>query len=149
MSAYVVDNSTIHKIVAYLRRFPDKMPGGQHIQAKEDRYQCGPREVGKPRRDAWAEFGTELRLLNVAAVEDRYPDHDELPGVIGENEYTHKDVMIPSDIVAHKALGCFLYQCAEGNVPETELYQVMETTYNGIAYHIISELPAWQAASWG
>jgi hypothetical protein len=123
---------------------------GANIQAKHERYQCAPREVGKPQRNAWKEFGAELRLLNIAAVESRYPNSDgKLPGKLDENCYVHREITAPRLIAFHKALGCFMYQCSEGSIPDSELYKIMDNTHIRSAFEIIHELPEYSAAEWG
>lgn len=160
MSAFVVGNSTIHNIVAYIRRHPELLPypEGEQMQRAHDRFlmKSGPYDPENPPRDPWELFAEELRLLNVAAVQARYPDTrtgGSMPGPIGPDgglaPYEHRDIMCPRPCVAHKALRSWLYQCGEGTIPETELYKKMERVCYCLSNDIVSKLPEWEAAAWG
>ena len=49
-----------------------------------------------------------------------------------------------------KSLRCWLYQCSEGDIPETsELYKTMKEISNVIASEIIDDLPEYDKAPWG
>lgn len=50
---------------------------------------------------------------------------------------------------ALKSLRCWLYQCSEGNVPEQPLFKALERYAGDLAFHIVAELPGWNAAEWG
>ncbi len=48
-----------------------------------------------------------------------------------------------------KSLDCYLYQCAEGDIPETDsLYKTLDKYRESLRDEIISELPEYAAAKW-
>jgi hypothetical protein len=49
----------------------------------------------------------------------------------------------------YKALNCYLYQCSEGNVPESDLYKALRSICNTLAHCIVNDLPEYQTAVWG
>lgn len=145
MSCWMVENRSINQIVAFLQ-YTDAY-GAPHqwresLKRAHDRYQCGPYDPEMGRRDRWAELGYEMHMMNRAAVLHRYTDGESMMG----ESYVYRDERPPSPYEAHKLLSCFLYQCSEGNVPELELFKMLDNTKDSIAYGIVQALPEWQAA---
>ena len=141
MSAFVVTDETINRIL-YLatvdRRGVDNLRWrGVNLLPLDD-----PACV-----DPLTDLGNRLRALNVAAVRTRYADGAaEMIGSDGPRRFNAKAC---SRVVAYKALQCWLYQCSEGDVPETPLFKQMDTLRNDIAADIVADLPAYSAAEWG
>jgi len=48
-----------------------------------------------------------------------------------------------------KSIDCYMYQCSEGNVPESALYEAVQGIRNTLANWIISNTPAFNSAEWG
>lgn len=48
-----------------------------------------------------------------------------------------------------KSIDCYLYQCSEGNVPESALYKAVEDIRAMLANWIIRNTIAYNAANWG
>lgn len=56
----------------------------------------------------------------------------------------------PANMAAlYKSLTCYLYQCCEGEVPESDLYKAIDNIANTIAKYIVSDLPEYELAVWG
>ncbi len=140
MSAYVVDPETIGKIVTYfeydngsnqvtLGRIYDRMAAAGY-------YLDVPEHVTR--------LAADLHAMNVDAVCQRY---------VGDRPESYHfqlaRVAWPGHLPALKALRCFLYQCAEGDVPNRPLYKTLDEISNIIAWGIISTLPEYKAAAWG
>ena len=121
MSAFVVEKKTIDRIVTYLQ--------GQKSYALPEVLRGDP--------DA---LGARLWALNTEAVAQRY---DEDPEAI---TYVWS-LALGSLAETAMALACFLYQCTEGDVPESELYRALSDVKAAVFYEIVSETPAWKAAS--
>jgi hypothetical protein len=52
-------------------------------------------------------------------------------------------------IQSYKSLRCWLYQCSEGDVPESSgLYKLMESISGDRAEEIVSSLPEYDKAAW-
>ena len=48
-----------------------------------------------------------------------------------------------------KTFECFLYQCNEGTVAKSELYQALVQAKNHYMHYLINKLPEYAAAVWG
>jgi len=48
-----------------------------------------------------------------------------------------------------KSLQCWKYQCSEGDIPETKLYQFFEEVEHHLALKIVINLPEYDKATWG
>jgi hypothetical protein len=140
MSAFVVDDTTINKVVSFLA---SKAMYHRHywpMRAIEGHYDLTNDE------DAHR-LAHDMFELNVAAVDARYGEGEAAE--FRPLNFEYRSVMPPPAIVVYKALGCWRYQCSEGNVPERQLYQMMESVYNGLAHEIAHDVPAYEAAPWG
>jgi hypothetical protein len=148
MSAFVIGADTMHRVVRLIVR------GG-----------CAANFAGHgtdlgPARNADL-IGRALFAMNIEAVTQRYPeckDHPEImPGWTGceamPTTYTFNDNWTPlgrkERIIDYKAAKCLRYQCSEGNVPETALYRELEALLAANAEEIVTNLPEYEAASWG
>jgi len=107
------------------------------------------------------ELGKRLYNLNFDAIHQRYPDTKEsgqYPGPIDvpvPDEFKFRLTQYSPDThdqkelcTALKGLRCLIYQCSEGNVPETQLYSEMEKASNLIAYRLLDTIPEYQDAPW-
>ncbi len=48
-----------------------------------------------------------------------------------------------------KKIECFIYQCTEGDTPDTELYKGIEQLSRYLMAYIVHNTPEWNAALWG
>lgn len=90
----------------------------------------------------------KMRVLNVESLVQRYgqDEREENEGIYAE---TKNDA--PHDLTAvefYKSLCCWLYQCAEGNVPETPLYIAMEKIAHMGELCVNKMSPEYEAAPW-
>lgn len=139
MSAYIVDDETINKIVSYL-------------YAKAN----GPDSTAYPGLD---KMGYNLlnpvdleRLahlmfsLNVDAIQARYGEAEGEGFPLPDFKY----VFTPAtQIEVIKALECWKYQCTEGNIPKSELYKAMVQTHYLLCADYIHRLGEYEDAPWG
>src|SRR5436190_6842095 len=109
MSAYIVDEKTIYKIVTFLGREFVKDSYIRRIA-----YDFGVDVDTYEWRDKLVK---RMHELNISAIEQRY--HKTLT----RQELTYVPILVSSKVEAFKALQCWLYQCMEGTIPETELYR--------------------------
>ena len=96
-----------------------------------------PRLVGFATSQDKEALGVDLLAMNQDAVMQRYPESDanNLPGPINPQPYKYTG--IPSGLFeAYELIGSFLYQCSEGNVPNTELYAAIQAIYNSMAHNM-------------
>lgn len=132
MSAYVVEDKTISRILSYLEHQDDWSKG--YILR-----QCAEHGIAGD----LAMLGQRMMDLNVLAVNVRYGESYEADRFTFTYEIVDK-------MQAYKSLCCWSYQCAEGEIPEkSRLYRLMETLKGTIAASIVADLPAWNQAEWG
>jgi hypothetical protein len=133
MSAYIVEDDTINKIVGYLE-----------TRMRNDDWICRPLFYTVNMREATGakRLASLMFELNVRAVNDRYGDR----GTVTPFQYKRE---CTNDVKAYKALGCWLYQCTEGDVPDTKLFQAMKKVHANLAHYIVSKLPEYERAKWG
>lgn len=102
-----------------------------------------------------AAVGQLLWQLNALALKERYDEDMEeyLGQIIGLTEATRPEVST-SEWQRLKSLKNLSYQCAEGDVPETELYRLMEAAEEEIGERltggvgVIYDRPEYEAAEW-
>jgi hypothetical protein len=135
MSAFIVENRTINTIVTGL--------------GHEFRKNSSLRRVAEKFRIDVESNGWEQRLaeamyqLNVEAVNQRYNEKNT------SQKFVHNPYPYHSRIAAFKSLQCWLYQCSEGNVPETTLYHYFAELEKELAISIVINLPQYEQAQWG
>ena len=134
MSAYVVENVTISKIVRFLAST------------------ARPRICGIPDGFSLAELdtiqgrtaiGQRMLDLNVRSVSERYRTQESAAPYVEVACVAHK----PVD--ALKALRCFLYQSCEGSCDKDPLFVALSEFSRDLALGIVSNSPEYEAADWG
>jgi hypothetical protein len=132
MSAYVVEDKTINRIVSWLWQ-----------DGRNNRYTMHRLEkIGLTKSE---DIGRALLNMNIDAVGQRYQIKDN-PGAT--RFYRHGFELVTNRYQALKSLHCFLYQCSEGDVPETELYKIMSNYEEHLVWDTISEIPQYERAEW-
>ena len=138
MSAFLVSMRTINRIVAVisslLRSNRDSWTATQFAAAGFD-----------PRQDDWEErLAKAMFSLNQSALSQRYGD----PAT--ERFIYARVSVLPSLYQTVKSVQCWLYQCAEGDVPESKLYQFFNRVVRVWLLDIlVSRLPEYEQAEWG
>jgi hypothetical protein len=154
MSAFVIDNDTMHRVIRGLFG----RAGGHQIVPVFNGAHTMPGE--RLALDPTA-TGRELFTMNVEAVTQRYLDFREdpsnLPGPAGAHllpeTYQAPDCLAHqldrrSMIASYKATRSLIYQCSEGNVPESPLYSELTRAAGELAAEIVRRLPEYDAAPW-
>lgn len=122
MSAFIVTNKTLNRVLG-LRSWVDGDIGWE--------------------ADEW---GRELLQMNRDAVNVRYHQQKDPP------PYTFARNMIPATLAdkcqAVKSARCLRYQCAEGNIPECNLFKQLDTLIDRAACMIVNGLPETGTAKW-
>lgn len=130
MSAYVVDDKTINNIVAYLKNSMASWRTDWVPRAFEDAYDV----------ESAADFeqlATDLFNMNVEAVEQRYGKGEASEFRPLDFQY-RIEIPLPAKLV-YSDFRCLLYQCNEGNVPDTGLYQMLQDAFNRLAHKIVQD----------
>ena len=130
MSAYMVNGSTINKVIAVITH----------------------NDMGWTEEDK-IKLGEQLISMNADAVGSRYGTGVAFPEfsfenlMIDEIAYESGDPGVLCPFV--KAMNCFLYQCCEGDVPGTKLYKRCELAKNDMVEMIVMNMPEYESAPWG
>lgn len=140
MSAFMVQDNTINRIVTWLTREVST----SHFAVDQLARKYAIDLVS----EKWAEkLANAMFQLNCDGVHARYGE--------GEAEkfrplnFTYKAEMCLSLVQVLKSLQCWMYQCCEGDVPDTKLYRFFEEVEHHLALKIVDCLPEYQKASWG
>lgn len=94
-----------------------------------------------PTRETLAD---SLYIMNVRAFSARYDDATEKE--IPRPDFTFRGQ--PNTCRLLKLLQSYLYQCAEGNIPEEPLYKAMQDYERDLMQDIIEKLPEYEEAIW-
>ena len=142
MSAYVVNDDTVNSVVSWLssEQFGNGITYGRATRIiKKLGFDPGSDDFGQ-------KLGQAMFDLNCQAVNERYgPGEAEKFRPL---DYAYQYKMTPNIFQILKSLHCWHYQCAEGKVPETELYKGFESIIHAIEGGIVNSLPQYEAAKW-
>lgn len=130
MSAYMVRGETINKVVAVLTH-------NQYFSVEQKR-----------------ELGAALIEMNADAVGSKYsrrgvvPPDFELDDIdIDHAKFEAGDRELLCPLI--KTMDCFLYQCHEGDVPNSDLYRQCEAARNDMMQMVVGALSEYINADWG
>ena len=138
MSAYIVEDKTINRIVTFLASDQEASYAKSILKT----------EFGlDPNDEKYHEkLGAAMFRLNIAAVNTLYGGGEAEKFRPLDYQFHYE---ISDRIQALKALRCFLYQCSEGYIPESKFFKILVGYAAGLAYRIVSDLPAYDRADWG
>lgn len=157
MSAFVVDDRTINGVVTFLANTPSVASVFKSAEMRTIGFDITT-AIGR------SNLGDAMFRLNCIAVDQRYGD-----GQCKEfrpMDYRFKPATV-SAMQAYASLRCWLYQCSEGDVPETSaLYKAMDAISDTLsvlavkevrpsmvisaerAHRLVRELDAWSQTYW-
>ena len=130
MSAYIVEDETINKIGDGIHTF--RLSQGFLLE--------------KLGASDYATLGEMLFQMNVDGVNARYGE--EKAEDFRPLNYEYKSTLPHKTIQFYASLSCFMYQCLEGEVPETTLYKAMDGIKNQLAHFIVYSLPQYKTTKW-
>jgi hypothetical protein len=136
VSAFLVEEKTLNRILSYL---DEELARSEWLRAKF------LRDLGVNVTGDWqTALGQKMWDLNQLSLGYRYGDPRQ------ELLYHYSSVSC-SDIQAYKSVQCWLYQCCEGDIPETsKLFTFFDTVVvQHIANFIITKTPEYEQAEWG
>lgn len=141
MSAFICQDKTLQRIVCYFdldTRFVNSSIC--HGQIGRKLQEIGFNLEYKEHKDRLIK---EMVFLNRQAVNDRYSEYETEQNIIYRDEFPATPIQV------YKSLCCFLYQCAEGDIPEkNELYKTLEEIKSYMAECIVGRLPEFDKAEW-
>lgn len=137
MSSFIVSNKLINRIVTklYIHKNNDLSWNFRRLAEilKVDHYALTESMIGQA-----------LYKMNCEAVGARYGKYEDMIDEI----YKYTPEFNNSLVQVYKDIQCLSYQCAEGDIPNTELYKWLSDFESSIASRIIDKLPEYQTASW-
>lgn len=137
MSAFVVDDKTINEVIAF---FYTKSLGDSHYRPNKILAEHGFDVTTKEGKES---LGIEMFNLNIEAVNMRYGKAKRF------RPLNYAYLPIPATrMQAYKSLECWRYQCMEGDIPDTTLFQLMTKVHHALAVDIVRDLPAFREARW-
>jgi hypothetical protein len=139
MSAFMVNTNVMAKIVTAILLNLDTFHGDSTCRVK---LLAAPTDAQK---EAGTQIGRKLFLMNRRALRARYGcgDHLRLP------EFVFERWADATPVQQFKAIVCLLYQCHEGKVHESRLYDELNRAAGELAQRIVQDLPEYDQASWG
>ena len=145
MSAYMVEDKTINKIVAGIE-YCVKHGDGSRFPTFQQSYLIafGLTNVN---RESLEKLGHILFDMNIESINQRYGEGEA--ETFRPLDYQYHVEPPPLAVHLYKALQCFTYQCYEGDVPETTIYKTLEEFIRDLAQHIVYQLPDYNKAPWG
>ena len=136
MSSFIVENQTINNIVSWLSLNGRDFPYLAEKYEREGYYiRAGVRELKK--------LANAFRKMNERAVLYRYNDLGNTP------KFKYHRVKFPGPLQVYKNICCLLYQCDEGKVKKSKLYELLELTLDELSSKIINDLPRYKYTTWG
>jgi hypothetical protein len=142
MSAYIVEDETINRIVSFLADCADTNKIWLYGPIRSLGY-----ELDKPLHIK--RLAEEMFTLNCQSVEGKYGE-GEAENMSGGKMFAYQPIspLRFNLYQALKSLGCYLYQACEGECEESPLYQALDAIKGKLAHHLICELPQYEAAKW-
>ena len=139
MSAFMVNTNVMAKVVTAILLNLDTFDGESTCRVK---LLAAPTDEQK---DAGTKIGRKLFLMNRRALRARYG----CGGDIRLAEFVFEKWADASPVEQFAAIRCLLYQCHEGKVHESRLYDELTRAAGELARRIVQDLPEYDQASWG
>jgi hypothetical protein len=140
MSAFMVEDKTINRVVSWLIREVAISPF--IIDRLVRKYEVDLESSNWDEKLAQAMF-----QLNCDGVNARYGKGEA--GRFRPLNFRYKRESYFSLVQVLKSLRCWKYQCNEGDVPQTKLYQFFGEVEKYLALQIVVDLPEYEKATWG
>jgi hypothetical protein len=139
MSAFMINSNVMTKVLTAILLNLDQFNGESTCRVA---LLASPTDVQK---EAGTRIGRKLFLMNRRALRARYGCGEHL----GLPEFVFEKWADATPVQQFKAIHCLLYQCDEGKVHETRLYDELNRAAGELAQRIVQDLPEYDQASWG
>jgi|HubBroStandDraft_6_1064221.scaffolds.fasta_scaffold401720_2 hypothetical protein len=140
MSAFMVNTNVMAKVVTAILQHTNQFASIDTLRG---------RLVDDPLTDAQKEAGTKiggkLFLMNRRALRARYGNGDFL----ALPEFAFEKWSDAKLVEQFAAMRCLLYQCCEGKVSDSRLYDELNHAAGELAQRIVQDLPEYEKAPWG
>jgi hypothetical protein len=139
MSAFMVADTTINRVVTFVEwKLLHDWP---MLAEKFGRFGFDVHDATFSKK-----LGEAMFVINIRGVNARYGEN-EAQSFRPLNYKYHAERA--EAIQVYKSIGCWLYQCLEGDVPEDPFYKLMQEVEHALAHHIVCRLPEYDNAEWG
>jgi len=137
MSSFLVEDLTINKIVC-------KLAYGRNLEWIRGRIK---ERLGfdLTKTDDCEKLGALMWRMNLKATGQRYQGNIE---DFRDLNYSFKLEVNNTMISVIKALQSWLYQCAEGDVPDSLEYKFFDKLSGQLALTTLADTPEWKSAKW-
>ena len=139
MSAFMVNTNVMAKVLTAILLNFDTFDGRSTARGP---LLAAPTDAQK---EAGTKIGRKLFLMNRKALRARYSGG----GDIRLAEFIFERWADATPVEQFKAMSCLLYQCHEGKVHESRLYNELNHAAGELAQRIVQDLPEYDKASWG
>jgi hypothetical protein len=139
MSAFMVNTKVMTKVVTGILLNLDVFDGESTSRTA---LLAAPTDAQK---EAGTSIGKKLFLLNRRALRARYGCSKD----IRLADFVFEKWADATPVGQFKAIHCLLYQCHEGKVHESRLYDALNHAAGELAQRIVQDLPDYDKASWG
>lgn len=142
MAAFIVDDETMDRCVTAIL-------SGEKTGTTEFLHVPFLYNPGAP-----SAIGRLLFALNESAVDERYGELVR-EGMVGPLPpscryiYTPISALVVGPVQLVKSIDCLLYQCNEGDLPESDTYRELQAVRGRIAHSVVARLPEYETAVWG
>ena len=140
MSAFMVNTNVMAKVVTAILQNTNRF---STIQTFRGRLVDNP--LTDAQKVAGTQIGRKLFLMNRKALRVRYGsgEHLRFP------EFVFEKWAGATPVEQFAAMRCLLYQCCEGRVPDSTLYDELNHAAGELAQRIVQDLPEYEKAPWG
>ena len=139
MSAFMVNSNVMAKVVTAILL---------NLETFDGESTCRTALLAAPthaQKEAGAEIGRKLFLMNRRALHARYGYSDDNPLA----QFFFERWADATPVEQFKAIHCLLYQCSEGTVPNSPLYEELNRSAGELAQRIVQDLADYDKASCG
>ena len=139
MSTFLVNTNVMAKVVTAILL---------NLETFDGESTCRTALLAAPthaQKEAGSKIGRKLFLMNRKALHARYghSGDERLPDFVFERWAD------ATPVEQFKAIHCLLYQCSEGNAPNSPLYDELNRAAAELAQRIVQDLQEYEQASWG
>lgn len=142
MSAYIVEDETINKIVSFLYA----KANGPDSSIRWEATKLFKMGFDLASSLSCSDLAHKMFHMNVAAVNARYGEGEAEMFRPLDFRYQFAPA---SQIEVIKALKAWKYQCTEGEVPDLALYKAMTEMHCLFCIDFVEQTEEYEAASWG
>jgi hypothetical protein len=151
MSAYIVDDKTINNIVCTLAYGHTHgagfatYGGGRPFRDLPNPYKLKTAPQTTEQELEYKRLAFDLYKMNCAAVDQRYNEKNPCDFTPRLSPFAAAGNLTQ----IYKSTKCLLYQCSEGDVINTPLYDALRKLAAFFAQEIVERSEAWEKSTWG